>query len=129
MGEVLQPIPKILHGLGSSKQGGALWGGRRGGRIVRGQSSGSTMPVPASGSRDSIPPSVGDASDQRGTKLLQESQGEPSKSTASGSVQRSVVGLQNRRTSKGPMKLVIIADGHYLCGLKVIVGSTWKAST
>ena len=42
---------------------------------------------------------------------------------------RSVAGLQNRRTSKGPMKLVIIADERCLCGLKVIVGSTWKAST
>ena len=43
--------------------------------------------------------------------------------------QRSVVGLQNRRTNKGLMKLVIIADGRCLCDLKVIAGSTWKAST
>ena len=43
--------------------------------------------------------------------------------------QRSVAGLQNRRTSKGPMKLVIIADEQCFSGLKVIVGSTWKAST
>ena len=27
LGEVLRPIPKTLHGLGSSKQGGALWEG------------------------------------------------------------------------------------------------------
>ena len=53
-------------------------GGRRGGRIVRGRSSGSTMPVAAAGSRDSIPPSAGDAFDLRGTKRIQESQGEPS---------------------------------------------------
>ena len=48
-------------------------GGRRGGRIVKGQSSGSTMPVAAAGSRNSIPPSAGNASDQRGTKRIQES--------------------------------------------------------
>ena len=53
---------------------------------MRGRSSGSTMPVAAPGSRDSIAPSAGDASDQRGTKRIQESQGEPSESRASGSV-------------------------------------------
>ena len=42
---------------------------------MRGRSSGSTMPVAAAGSRDSIPPSARDASDQRGTKHVQESQG------------------------------------------------------
>ena len=48
-------------------------GGRRGGRIVRGRSSGSTMPVAAARSRDSILPSIGDGSDLRGTKRIQES--------------------------------------------------------
>ena len=62
--------------------------GRRGGRIVRGRSSGSTMPVAAAGSRDSIPPLAGDTSDQRGTKCIQESQGEPSESTTSGSLSK-----------------------------------------
>ena len=55
---------------------------------MRGQSSGNTMLVAVAGSRDSIPPSVGDASDQQGTKHIQESQGEPSESTASGSVSK-----------------------------------------
>ena len=40
---------------------------------MRGRSFGSTMPVAAAGSQDSIPPSVGDASDQRGIKRIQES--------------------------------------------------------
>ena len=62
--------------------------GRRSGRIVRGRSSGSTMPQAAAGSRDSIPPSAGDASDQRGTKRMQESRGEPLESTASGSISK-----------------------------------------
>ena len=66
--------------------GRSVVGGRRGGRIVRGRSSGSTMPVPAVGSWDSIPPLTGDASDQQGTKRIQELQGEPSESTASGFV-------------------------------------------
>ena len=73
---------------GELQAGRSVVGGRRGGRIVRGRSSGSTMHVPAAGSRDSIPPSAGDASDQRGTKRLQESQGEPSESTASGSISK-----------------------------------------
>ena len=63
-------------------------GERRGGRIVRRRSSGSTMLVAAVGSQDSILPSTRDASDQRGTKCMQESRGEPSKSTASGSVSK-----------------------------------------
>ena len=46
------------------------------------------MPVAVAGSRDSIPPLVGDASDQRGTKRMQESQGKPLESTASGSVSK-----------------------------------------
>ena len=96
-------------------QGGRNFvGGRRGGRIVRGRSFGSIMLVAAAGSRDSIPPSTRDGSDQRGTKRMQESQGEPSESTTFGSVSK---------------KLVIIADGRCLYGLKVITGSTWKAST
>ena len=99
-------------------------GGRRGGRIVRDRSSGNTMPVAVAGSRDSIPPSAGDASDQRGTKRIQESQGEPSESTASGSISKKRRRLQNRRTSKGPMKLMIIADRRCFTSLKVIVGST-----
>ena len=49
----------------------------------------------AAGSRDSIAPSAGDASDQRGTKCIQESQGEPSESTASGSVSK-----KRRRVAK-----------------------------
>ena len=53
-----------------------------------GRSSGSTIPVAATGSRDSIALSAGDASDQRGTKRIQESQGEPSESTTSGSVSK-----------------------------------------
>ena len=73
---------------GELQAGRSVVEGRRGGRIERGRSSGNTMPVPAAGSRDSIPPSAGDAFDQRGTKCLQESQGEPSESTASGSVSK-----------------------------------------
>ena len=57
---------------GEFQAGRSIVGGRRGGRIMRGRSSSSTMPVAAAGSRDSIPPSVGDASDQRGTKRIQE---------------------------------------------------------
>ena len=55
---------------GELQAGRSVVGARRGGRIVRGQSSCSTMPVAAAGSRDSIPPSVGDATDQRGTKHI-----------------------------------------------------------
>ena len=55
---------------------------------MRGRSSGSTMPVAVAGSRDSIPPSAGDGSDQQGTKRMQESRGEPSESTSSGSVSK-----------------------------------------
>ena len=58
---------------GELQAGRSIVGGRRSGRIVRGRTSGSTMPVPAAGSRDSIPPSAADASDQRGTKRIQES--------------------------------------------------------
>ena len=96
---------------------------------MRDQSSGSTMPVAAVGSRDSILPSAGDASDQQGTKRIQESQGDHQSQQHLDLFRRSVAGLQNRRTSKGLMKLVIIADGRCFIGLKVIVGSTWKAST
>ena len=104
-------------------------GGWRGGRIVRGRSSGSTMPVAAVGSRDSISPSAGDASDQRGTKCIQESQGEPSESTTSGSVSK-----KRRRVAK-PKDEQRTNEARDHCrrtvftGLKVIVGSTWKAST
>ena len=62
---------------------------------MRGRSSGSTMPVATAGSRDSIPPLVGDASDQRGTKRIQESQGKPLESTASSSVSK-----KRRRVAK-----------------------------
>ena len=45
-------------------------------------------------------------------------------------LQRSaVVGISLGRTSRGPLKLVIIVDGEFLCGLKIIVGSIWRAST
>ena len=71
---------------GELQGGRSVMGGRRDGRIVRGRSSGSTMLVAAAGSRDSIPPSAGDGSDQRGTKRMHESRGEPSESTAFGSV-------------------------------------------
>ena len=73
---------------GELQAGQSIVGGRRGGRIVSGRSSGSTMPVAMVRSRDSIPPSVGDASDQQGTKRMQELQGEPSESTASGFVSK-----------------------------------------
>ena len=62
---------------------------------MRGRSSSSIMPVAVAGSRDSIPPSAGDASDQRGTKRMQKAWGEPSKSTASGSVSK-----KHRRVAK-----------------------------
>ena len=62
--------PKEFAWPGELQAGRSIVGGRRGRRIVRGRSSGSTMPVAAAGSRDSIPPSAGDASDQRGTKHM-----------------------------------------------------------
>ena len=65
--------PKDFARPGELQAGRSAVGGRRGGRIVRDQSSGSTMPVATAGSRDSIPPSGRDASDQRGTKRIQES--------------------------------------------------------
>ena len=68
--------------------GQSVVGGRRGGQIVRGRSSGSTMLVLVAGSQDSIPLSEGDASDQRGAKRIQESQGEPLESTSSGFVSK-----------------------------------------
>ena len=58
---------------GELQAGLSVVGGQRGGRIMKGRSSGSIMAVVAAGSRDSIPPSAGDASDQRGTKRIQES--------------------------------------------------------
>ena len=91
----MRPILRTLHGLGSSKQGGALWGGGGGGRNGRGRSSSSTIHVAAARSRDSIAPSAGDASNQRGTKRIQESQGEASESTASGFVSK-----KRRRVAK-----------------------------
>ena len=87
--------PEDFAQLGELQARRSVVGGRKSGRIVRGRSSGSTMPVAAPGSRDSIAPSTGDASDQRGTKRIQESQGEPSKSTASGSVSK-----KRRRVAK-----------------------------
>ena len=85
---------------GELQAGRSVEGGQRGGRIVRGRSSGSTMPVPVAGSRDSIPPSAGDASDQRGTKRILELQGEPSESTTSGSVSK-----KRRRVAKSKDEL------------------------
>ena len=58
---------------GELQAGRSVVQGWRGGRLVRDQSSGSIVLVAAAGSRDSIPPSAGDASDQRGTKRIQES--------------------------------------------------------
>ena len=80
--------PEDFSWAGEPQTGRSVVGGRRGGRIVRGRSSGSTMLVAAAGSRDSIPPSTRDGSDQRGTKRIQESRGEPSESTAFGSVSK-----------------------------------------
>ena len=65
--------PKDFARPGEIQAGRSVVGGRRGGRIMRGRSSGSTMPMAVAGSRDSIPPLAGDASDQRGTKRIQES--------------------------------------------------------
>ena len=53
------------------------------------------MPVAAAGSRDSIPPLAKDASNQQGTKHMQESRGEPSESTTSGSISK-----KRRRVAK-----------------------------
>ena len=104
-------------------------GGRRGGQIVRRRSSGNTMPVAAVGSRDLIPL-------QQGMHLTSEAPNACKNCRASHEspqhlalFQRSVARLQNQRTSKGPMKLVIIADGRCFTGLEVIAVSTWKAST
>ena len=80
---------------GELQAGRSVVGGRRGGRSVRGRSSGSTIPVAAAGSRDSIAPSARDASNQRGTKRIQESQGKASESTASGCVSK-----KRRRVAK-----------------------------
>ena len=87
--------PEDFARLGELQAGRSVVGGRRGGRIVRGRSSSSTMPMAALGSRDSIAPSAKDASDQQGTKRIHESQGEPSESTASGSVSK-----KRRRVAK-----------------------------
>ena len=80
---------------GELQAGRSIVGGQRGGRSVRGRSSGNTIPVVAARSRDSIALSAGDASDQRGTKHIHESQGEPSESTASGYVSK-----KHRRVAK-----------------------------
>ena len=58
---------------GELQAGRSVVGGWRGGRSGRGRSSGNTFPVAAARSRDSIAPSAGDASNQRGTKRIQES--------------------------------------------------------
>ena len=73
----------------------SIVGGQRGGRNMRGRSSGSTMPVAMAGSQDSILPLVGDGSDRRGTKRMQESRSEPLESTASGSISK-----KHRRIAK-----------------------------
>ena len=75
--------------------GRSVVGGWRDGRIVSRRISGSTMLVATAGSRDSIPPSAGDPSDQQDTKHMQESRGEPSKSTTSSSVSK-----KRRRVAK-----------------------------
>ena len=80
---------------GELQAGRSVVGGWRDGRSVRGRGSSNTIPVAAAQSWDSIAPSVGDASDQRGTKRIHESQGEPSESTASGSVSK-----KRRRVAK-----------------------------
>ena len=80
---------------GELQTGRSVVGGRRDGRIVRGRSPGSSIPVAAAGSRDSIPLSAEDASNQRGTKRMQESWGEPSQSTTSGCVSK-----KHRRIAK-----------------------------
>ena len=64
--------PEDFARLGELQAGRSVVEGRRGGRIVRGRSSGSTMPMAAPGLRDSIAPLAEDASDQRGTKRIQE---------------------------------------------------------
>ena len=88
--------PEDFARLGELQVGrSVVGGGVEGGQIVRGRSSGSTMLVAAARSRESIPPSVGDESDQRGTKCMQESWGKPSESTASGSVSK-----KRRRVAK-----------------------------
>ena len=83
---------------------------------MRGRSSGSTMPVAAAGSQDSIPSSAGDASDQRGTKHMQELQDEPSKSTASGSVSK-----KRRRVAK-PKDKHRTNEARDHCGRTVLYG-------
>ena len=61
---------------------------------------------------------------------MQELKGEVSESTAFGSVtKRHRIWNKPQRTSRGLVKLVIIADGEFLCGLKIIVGSIWRTST
>ena len=40
-----------------------------------------------------------------------------------------VIETSFQRTSRGPLKLMIIADAEFLCGLKIIVGSIWRVST
>ena len=99
---------------GELQAGQSVVGGRRGGRIVRGRSSGSTMPVAAAGSWDSIPPSAGNASDQRGTKRIQESQGKPSESTSSGSV------LKKRRRVAKPKDEQRTHEAHDHCRRTVL---------
>ena len=73
---------------GELQGGRSVVGGRRGGQIMRGRSSGSLLLMATAGSWDSIPPSVGGGSDQRSTKRTQESRGEASESTTSGSVSK-----------------------------------------
>ena len=105
-------------------------GGQRGRRMLRGGSSGSSLPVAAVGSWGSIPPSVMDSSQCQGTKCTKESRGEVLDSTTFGSVTKRCCSQNKlRRTNRGPLKLMIIADNEFLCGLKIIVGSIWRAST
>ena len=128
----MRPTPEDFAQPGELQAGESVVGGRRGGRIVRGEKCwqynacgcGGVSGLNSPFSKGCMMHLTSEA--PNAYKNRKASHQSPQHLAL---IQRSVAGLQNRRTSKGPMQLVIIADGRCFTSLKVIAGSTWKAST
>ena len=96
---------------GELQAGRSIVGGRRGGRSVRGRSSGSTILVVATGLGTRLPLQQGMHLTSKAPNAYRNRRASHQSQQHLDLFQRSVAGLQNRRTSKGPMKFMIIADG------------------
>ena len=111
---------------GELQVGWSVVGERRGGRSERVRSSGSTIPVAARGLGTRLPLQQGMHQTSKAPNAYENRRVSHQSQQHLDLFQRSIAGLQNRRTSKGPMKLVIIADGRCLCGSKSSLGVPGK---